>query len=611
MFSFLDKISSSVTRLSDGLTWLTSPFQSSVPVAPPAPPAPVPKKVLEEALFKGAPPLPKTESIFSGHSVGCCNMNMNYPADYRVTVDLLSSIFAEFPSSFGAGFTDLFSRPDMGVVYHANGIQTGLNTAFGVAQIFEKVQATAFSDAIDDTKGTVMNGASVVNGGALMSAGVSFAAFRAFSLAAILEPAKALLGRISTAFVYAGLAFYAIYFAIASFISGFKLFEGLKFQHKLNKSDDLEGQVRALQKMIGVKDPAAIINKLINKMGPGASQELIKEALNKGKDSLRAVMNALEMDALSEDDLEKILLKVFDPSQDLDITKLPEKIETQLLSYGLAQKVKLAEIKKEQKMQRILDKAGFDAMLVLKNDPKLAERVTLGDKDAIKKAQGLVETIKAGNTSKLNENALLFGLFVLGVVAMVAAFPFGGPIFLIFAAALMVGFSLIGTGVDFYYLIQSYKGEAPVKHDKKMVIASMVLGVISLAITLGLMLSGVVSFGIVPLIIAIVFFIICMSQNGATLAIMNQIEKRNLEKTRQILLEAIKKELPLELIGELISKLPKEVQEVLKGESPFQESIRKVEEARKRRLEEMRKELQPYLDGLEGVSYTPPHAQTA
>lgn len=528
---------------------------------------PLQKVELQKTIFAAGAVLPKMGApALSGHSIGSAFVVSDYTMIYRSTEDLINSL------GTGGWFKETFGGADAAMVYQASGLASGLSAVVGAVQMKRDFENIAYSDAISDTKGSLLSRVSVLKSAALIGAGAGIAGFRGlaiFDAVKSITPSfgsASLAGRASYGLLFVGILMYALFFAIFAVVSGIKIYEAAKLKKKLD-GKDVNQQIAVLQRLIKA-DPNNVLRKLEGKLGKEkAKEELIREALATGKEGLRALMKELNMPEIPADQLDEIVKKVV--SDDL------------LLVLGLQLKVQKVDAKKLAKMGRILNKEGMEALRTLDG-------------------KALVEAIQKSSTKKLTENSVLLVIFVFGAIAMAAALAFAAGPGLVVAAVLMLVFSLMSVAVDGYYLRQSYKDELPATQDKKMLIASTVLAVAALLTIIGLVASGVVTMGIVPLVAGLILTTIWLAQNGVTLAIMNRNEKLFKEKnpTLETFIEALKTEGDGERIKIMLKNLPEEVRSGINEKMMLETALaqaRKVEEARQSRLEALRKTLVPLL----------------
>lgn len=530
------------------------------------------KLLLQKVLFAANGHIPKLSApALSGHSIGSAFMVSDYTFAYRSIHDLLSS--------FGVGgwFSQSFGGTDAALVYQASGFASGLGAFVGAVQMQRAFESIAVSSAIADKRGVLLGRVSVLKDAAYIGGALGLTGFRAMAMFDAIKniapsPSSAsLAGRATYGIMIVGLVLYTLFFALLGVISGIKIYEGAKLKNKL-KGKELKEQIAIVQRQLRA-DPEAILAKLQKKLGTDtARQRLIELASKTGKDQLRTWLKELNIPEVSDEKLTEMVNKVVD-NQD------------QLMALGLTMMTQSVQVKKLAKMGRILNKEGMEALKTLSG----AE---------------LVAAIQKGSTKKLVENSILTAIFVFGVITLIAAMVFSGGTALIVASVLMLLFTIMAIGLDGYYLAQSYKEEQPAQHDKRMLFISSAVAVAAALTIAALVASGVVTMGMAPLIAGLIVTLIWLAQNGITLAIMERNEKLFQEKnpTLEVFIQALKEESDDLRLKRMLENLPPEIKKEINGELNRQmmlataiAMIRKVEEVKKKGLEELRKALAPLL----------------
>ncbi len=537
------------------------------------------KLLLQKVLFAANGHIPKLGApALSGHSIGSAFMVSDYTFAYRSIHDLLSSC------GVGGWFSAKFGGTDAALVYQATGFASGLGAFVGAVQMQRAFENIAVSSAIADKRGLLLGRVSVLKDAAYIGGALGLTGFRAIAIFDAIKniapsPSSAsLAGRATYGIMIVGLVLYTLFFALLGVISGIKIYEGAKLKNKL-KGKELSEQIAILQRQLKA-DPEAILAKLQKKLGTDtARQKLIDLASKTGTDQLRTWLKELNIPEVSDEKLADMVKQVVD-NQD------------QLMAFGLEMMTQSVQVKKLAKMGRILNKEGMEA---LKELSALTEN---------SKGAELVEAIQKGANKKLVENSILTAIFVFGVITLVAAMVFSGGTALIVASVLMLLFTIMAIGLDGYYLAQSYKEEQPAQHDKRMLLISSAVAVASALTIAALVASGVVTMGVVPLIAGLIVTLIWLGQNGITLAIMNRNEKLFQEKnpTLEVFIQALKEERDDLRLKRMLENLPAEIKKEINGELNRQMMLakaiamtRKVEEAKKKGLEELRKALAPLL----------------
>jgi len=558
--------------------------------------------LFEKALFAQGPALPKSSKSLSGLSVGATFMVSDYTSLYRAGQDLAIGIWDRFPHSPLNFLKDFLSSKDVALGYHAFGSASSLNVVIGLAQLKKAWDLSAFAKAIGDQEGLLLGRISILKGMTLFGAGASFAVFRPLSMYKIANdlPLSSLVGRLTYGSVQMGLGFYAVFFTILTAILGLQIHEGATFIRGIDRAKELTSQIEWLQKTLRVQ-PHEVHQRLIDEHGKEKAQELlIEEAISAGKDGIRSMMKEMGIPRATEAKLEEIVKDAIRKSSSGWTREAVERnMNERLMLVGLSMRVQKTQLKQSAKLQRILNRAGFQA---LQEVASLKGRVSKTDA----KAEELVNKIRASAVSKIAENALVGTICALGIVAMIAAMIFTGGIPLILSSAVMLVFSILMAGVDGYGLYMSYKEENPEPHDKKMLVLSTMIGLASFLALIALGATGLVSLGPFPIIVAAILCTLWIGQNGATMMIINRNEKlhqfRNptLETFLKALQDDREKEKIMKMFSNLPEKLKRQIQEAMKNHQNDMKRAalsvaKKVEEAKAKRLELLRQALTPYL----------------
>ena len=266
---------------------------------------------------------------------------------------------------------------------------------------------------------------------------------------------------------------------------------------------DLSEKIELLQKQMHV-NAKGTFEALVKKLGTkeAAKEKLIDEAFSAGKKSLRKIMKEAGVKGVTEEKLREIVYK----SVEANVSGWTAKGRQtnalkELMQMGLSMRVEKHKLKNEVKMQRILGQAGFDAMGKIHEAKGLANRVRIGDKEAVKKASELVKIIQSSVDAKIAVNSLVIVVCIAAIAAIIVGTVITGGIPLIVASAFILVAALMMAAADAYYLYESYQEETPATHDKKLLIASTLTILAALGAIIALTATGTVTFGIVPLII--------------------------------------------------------------------------------------------------------------
>ncbi len=579
----------------------------------PAQQAPVPKDVLQKALFAAlfakGPGVLKDPALVSELAFGDMYVVGDYTSLYRTSEDFGLSLLAMYPNSSLSWMKDFFSSKDMITAYQTFGSLSGITFLAGLVKMSHVPSTIGYAEAIGDRRGALIGRISTLEGASMAGAGASSVGFRVLTIFDTIKDIKpeSLLGRVCHGFSIASLVFWCIFFAVVSTMLGIQMYEGYQFQSKLKKAEDLAGQIEIIQKKMRV-NAGGVYTKLVKKHGSesAANKVLIDEAYRVGKENLGKLLKELGIKDVPEERLKSMVHDILEEGvQDCSVESMQKRVQEQLMMIGLDMRVQKTQLKKQAKMGRILGSSGMDAMKEVSSAKSLAGRVRIGDPSAIQQANKLVDVIKKSTQRQITESAIIIGVLVLGIAAMVAAIALTGGTGILVSTALMLVFSITMLITDGYYLLQSYRGDRPAPHDKKMLAASAVMGVASLLAVSALGLSGVITLGTAPIVISFVLAAIWLAQNGATWAIINRNERRHNEKnpTLETLMKALdadKKE-QVEIMFKNLSEIHRLMidEEKKKHDGDLKEAtravIRAVELTKKAHLEELRAMLQPHL----------------
>jgi len=475
---------------------------------------PVPKEVLSRALFGQGHFIPKNSPLFSGIGMGSVSMASDYASITRDLQDL----------GMVLGMDSVFTSQDMLVAYQTFGTVTGINMIIGIVRVVHGFAAKRAAESIGDRQGALLGRVAIAGGGALATGGACFAAFRGLAIYNVVNGVKAssLLGRITHGLASAGMVCASIFFALLTVACGINLHAGLKLKNKIEGAMDFTAKAVLLEKKFGAK-PGRVLEKLIEKTGSKelAEKVLREEAISSGKSHLKALMKELGMAQISDEECDEIVRGSVGAQVGFFGT-----LDGKLQELGLELQTQKTQMRKDEKMERLLSSTGIEAVKSLKGS---------------KATQKLIDVITASNKGKIKEYAANIAILVLGMVTLSAAIVLSGGVGFILASVLMLGFGLLMTAADGYYLLQSYKDGVPAKHDKKLLALSSVMAFTSLASMLALGFAGIVSFGVVPIVITAILTALWLGQNGVSLWVMNRNEHRALVKnpTFEALLKAL------------------------------------------------------------------------
>lgn len=492
----------------------------------------------------------------------------DYGALPRSLVDLVESVAAvkAFPGS--GPILDVLTGKDAGIVYQLSGTTAILNTVKGVHEFGRTLHQLDFSTAIGDKQGVLLGRVGLGLEVTRATAGTVFEGYRGLNIAATIKGvshsgfnAPTMLGRATYGFLFVGLILWAVFFSIYCVIFGIRSAEASRLKKQIDAEPDLAKKIEILQKKFSV-DPQELYAKLLKKEGSkeAADKALLNEGWEIAKESLRSYAKSLNL-TLSEDKLKEAVEQVVFKQQPMETKTLEE----MLCGIGLEGRVTKARIKNEIKLERTL---GSTVAQELKKE--LIGRTTpLTDPKSVE----IIDKLKGAIASQQKEFFKVAAIFLLGAIAMVAGMVLVSGPGAIVAAALLVSFNIIAMIVlDIPDMMAAYRYEKPAPYDKKALAASSLLAVASATVLVALAASGVVTFGIVPMITAFVLTGLWLGHNGVSLYILerNQAHFASLKPppapaTLATLLNTINNGATKEEIQKILQQVPEQVRtELLK-----------------------------------------------
>lgn len=539
---------------------------------------------IHELLFSRGLGLPGVAaSPLSGNAQNAASMVSDCTSLYQSAKGLAGAYGLEI-----SNFTT--TQEGIELIDHALGLPSSLNAVIGLVGLKQSRKETAYADAIGDQRGALIGRLSSAKSASACIAGVGAAISSPLAMVSAIKQSSeaSLIGRVNHVASKLGTFCYMIFFAVMAAILGVQIGEGSGFLKKLEKQGDLDAQVRWLQSRLDV-DPQKLSAKLAEQHGNDLNNLLIEEALDAGKANLAATLKELGFGEVSEARLDSILNSLIDRSD--------RTVKKELVRTGLAMRVQKARVKRSAKMQRILGAPGTAALNEIKG---LRGSVSRDYKNE------LVCRVRASAEGKIRENGILLAVSLLGLPLMVAGLVVTGGVALTLLAVSSLLFSILTTAVDGYYLYQSYQSEQPAYHDKTLVALSTAVAIGAAISLIVLTATGVVTFGIFPLIVFSIGLLLWLGQNGACLAVMHHKEKRfQLEHpSLETFLEALKREDEQNRIMEMFGNLPDPVRAAIQKElgshandmhAAARSVLQRTLDAKDKQLEQLRNWLTPYL----------------
>lgn len=564
-------------------------------------------------------PSKQTNVLLSGHSMGSVMLITDYTSLYRSLFDIIGlsiDTSTETPNLLQSIVLQKGILPG----YHSFGLGTALNTILGVVNVKQDLDQIALSEKIGDRYGTLKGRIALAKDTIYASTGVVFGIFRPLAILSTVKEisysgfqAPTLLGRVTYGFVFTGILFYVAFFLLSAAMQSLGIWKTNQFKQKFGKINDVQEQLAFLQKKLFV-NPQKVLQKLqkkyANLFGKNIEENvksiLLKEGLHAGRESLKQVLCELHISSPCDEKVENILQTI--------LSVKDEEVSSQLIHLGLQLCIQKTARKKYAKLQRVLGGKPLEELYKTAFSP-LVDCIKNKEANALSQGQEIIAKVQKTITSNLRMQRALFGFSIFGVLTMGTAIVLTSGMGLIIASIAMVIFNVLSIVVDGYFFKLSCQGEAPVFYDKKVLIISSVLCLLSFASIVVLSTMGIVSMGLIPIGIMLILSLLWMGQNIISWRAINRIEKENAIKypTLSELIEAVNLQQHLEILDQMVANLPEELQQKMKSElqkmshkkikkTPLQKIkqaalsvMKKTETIKKERLEILRDALQPYL----------------
>lgn len=435
---------------------------------------------LQKAIYQSGvfPSVGKPQ--ISGIAAGMGWSWSDVPTLGRATVDLIGEVA---PQS-GMNTTD------MTLAYQLSGFASAVNALTWASGIGRNLESIDRASALGDRRGALLGRLSLLTNLSGVCAGLSLGVgFRVCSIASAIHGSSApsLLGRVTYGFLFAGLVLFSVINTLITALCSISLYEGKKLQKRLDACATPAEKITLLQKKLQV-DPAKIQEKIEKAKKEGSYAKLLTEASNAGKNGIRQLLKEIGVENVSDARLNKMLLDIF---------REPAALVQNFLDLKLA-------TKKQEKLSRVL---GSSAL----------EKIRSGN-------AGVIEEINAA--FKLGDKEFAVNLFTLTLssASLIAAIVLTGGVGVLIGTLLMVASSITMLALDCYYFNKSLAEDCPGPHDKKLIAISTLTCVATLVTFVALNALGVVSFGAVPLIAALVLGTLWLSYNAYTWHAITQKE---------------------------------------------------------------------------------------
>ena len=407
----------------------------------------------------------------------------------------------------------VLNAPNAIAVYNVTGDTTAGNLFIGMLGIKQRIEELAIAELLNDSRGKLLGRVGIVKDALLTAGGACFLALRPLATASAITGASAtsLLGRVTAGFGVAGSAVFALFSGVLGAIAALNLHSLYKFEDEF-ENKTLQGQIDFLNKKVSV-DREATRSKLIEKTygnDEAAFKAAMKEhALKTGAETLVRMMKELGGEKMSKAQARKILI-------DLDT----QEGGNFLIEAGLDLIVQKKEMKKEQKLGRIVGGANLEKIKELKNYRQIPKEM----------ATEIVDQVRASVKTNQKINWALIAMSVGSVLALVGGIIFTGGLGALLISLIAIAYFVVMVGLDVYCYKQDMAQGMPGPHDKKALLIHAVSGIVTLAVVAALMATSVISFGLVPLIVAIVLTVGWVAFDGYSWMRLNEREKKYMEE---------------------------------------------------------------------------------
>lgn len=584
-----------------------------------------PAQELYQTVTKKSCLIPKQASpLLSGLSQGSVYMITDITATYRASFDVAGLLVDQFPNiSFGL-FHTILKQEGILPGYHSFGLGTALNAILGIVGMKHDLAQINRSQNIGDRFEVLKSRVSLVKDTFYASTGVIFGTFRPLAILASIRKeaisgfnAPTLLGRVAFGFVFVGILVYAVCFLLSMIVQGLSIWEISGLKDKLNKANSVKEKLEILQRKLYV-DSNKVRSKLLQeyqKLAGGKSGEqslqkmLTNEGLRAGKETIKELLKQVNIPLPNEEKLEAILKSILSFNR--------KDVHKQLADLGLQVCIGKTAAKKQAKIQRILGDKTFTEICKTNTQTSLhslINRIGKGNATALEKGKEITAQMKKAMASNIRLNSAIIGYDLIGIGTMIIAVVLTGGVGLIISSIAMLAFNILSLGIDGYFFKQSFQGETPAAYDKKLLIVSTILCLISFFSVVALSATGVISMGIIPVAIMLVLSALWLGQNGVTWSALNRLEKEEKIKhpTLENILKALQKKEAKELLDQMLANLSpelkkmldKELSNIVKKQKEFTSEqmqqvtlnvIKRVEDIKKEKMEKLRQTLQPHL----------------
>lgn len=558
---------------------------------------------MHEMLFSTRPYLPETVSLVSDCALSTIDLTSDYASVLNDSEALAVSVISHSPHRNHDWVKELILADNMMNTYQSYGSQTGINLISGIIKAIQAISTLQFAQMIGDRRAVFAGQVGLVESVSQAATGVAGAGQRGLTIAQAVEKASSssVIGRLSQGFSWVGLIFYSIYFAVLGINFGVKAHESNCFMQKLAKKETLLEKVQFLHEKMTV-DPVKVRAKLLKKYGSEerVSAHLREVAFESAKCNLKQLLADLNITGVSDEQMDQMIQESLQShARGFSLASTDKKIQSYLESRGLAYHLEKTKIKKEAKLSRVLNTKGLQALEGAGNLAALIERLKTNQPDPTAEAKDLIDKVTSSNARVFKEATIISALMFFGVAAMIASIVISSGLSLVVLSAILLVFGLTMTAIDGYFVYKSYQDEKRAPHDKMMLSISSLFAIGSFATIVALGVSGVISFGIAPIIVAGILMAVWLAQNGISYWVLKRNERLFAEKhpTFEGMLKAVEngQNTRVEKMLQNLTPIQRTLIDNEKNQlatddlaQVLRNTIAKVEEAKKERLERLR-----------------------
>ncbi|MCI0382618.1 MAG: hypothetical protein L0207_06180 [Chlamydiae bacterium] len=416
------------------------------------------------------------------------------------------------------------SQPGVEAMNNLMGLTTPINFVIGAVQAQDAYKNLVVSKKIGDAKGVLLSKVNLATRTSLALGGGAYLPNRVLGIISSIQhlPTTSLIGRITSAFGQAGLAFFSCFYFILAVMKGIQTVHNSQLRAKLDAIKEIKDKSRFLMKRLTV-DREELVQKFLDKkatkkygkkfnelevdeqkvVGDLIDQELIKEAKEELNQLCRSVAKEFGEKSLSKKEVAKFITD--------SISK------EDLIAIGLELRVKNKGLKKEVKMSRLISP---EMVAILKKHLDYPEKI-----------EELIPQIEQDLKAEFKKNIWVIILLVISTIALFPLFfTIGGTVGLIITivstlVVILSQFYLDGDG-----LRKDYANPKANSTDKKMILFTTAVCILSLATAATLLALGIPTFGIVPLISMLIMSTIWLGLNGYSWYKIKKSEGKELDR---------------------------------------------------------------------------------